>query len=85
MTFTGTVGKACMFPLNAIIKASVALGISPNALTAIGMLINYLAASRIGRGLLINFGAPHLQYRRFVGPSYTTSAPSSVKSVGPTS
>src|SRR4029077_19095966 len=26
MTFTGSVGKACMFPLRAIIKASVALG-----------------------------------------------------------
>ena len=44
MTFTGTVGKACMFPLNAIIKASVALGISPNTLTAIGVLINCVAA-----------------------------------------
>src|SRR6187551_1513126 len=44
MTFTGTVGKVCTFPLNAIIKASVALGISPNTLTAIGVLINCVAA-----------------------------------------
>ena len=44
MTFTGTIGKACMFQLNAIIKASVALGISPNTLTAIGVLINCVAA-----------------------------------------
>jgi len=43
MTFTGTVGTICMFPLRAIIRASVALGISPNALTAIGVLINCAA------------------------------------------
>jgi len=44
MTFTGLVGKACMFPLRAIISASVALGISPNTLTLIGVLINVVAA-----------------------------------------
>ena len=43
MTFTGTVGKICMFPLRAIIKASVMLGISPNTLTLIGVLINCIA------------------------------------------
>jgi len=43
MTFTGTVGKVCMFPLRAIINASVALGISPNTLTLIGVLINCIA------------------------------------------
>src|SRR5437868_8563091 len=43
MTFTGTVGKVCMFPLRAVIKASVALGISPNTLTLIGVLINCVA------------------------------------------
>ena len=50
-------------------------------------IIHYLAASRIGRGLLINFGAPHLQYRRFVGPAHTptNTSVSSVKSVGPVS
>jgi CDP-diacylglycerol--glycerol-3-phosphate 3-phosphatidyltransferase len=43
MTFTGTIGKVCMFPLRAIINASVALGISPNTLTLIGVLINCAA------------------------------------------
>jgi GxxExxY protein len=33
-------------------------------------VVNYLAAGRIGRGLLVNFGAPRLQFKRFVGPSY---------------
>ena len=40
MTFTGTIGRICMLPLNAIIRISVALGISPNTLTLIGVLIN---------------------------------------------
>jgi CDP-diacylglycerol--glycerol-3-phosphate 3-phosphatidyltransferase len=43
MTFTGTVGKVCMFPLRAIINVSVATGISPNTLTLIGVLINCVA------------------------------------------
>jgi CDP-diacylglycerol---glycerol-3-phosphate 3-phosphatidyltransferase len=43
MTFTGTVGKVCMFPLRAIINVSVAAGISPNTLTLIGVLINCVA------------------------------------------
>jgi GxxExxY protein len=29
-------------------------------------LINYLKAGRVGRGLLINFGGPSLQFRRYV-------------------
>ena len=31
-----------------------------------GQLLNYLKASKIRRGLLINFGAPTLQYKRRV-------------------
>jgi GxxExxY protein len=47
-------------------------------------VINYLAASGIGRGLLFNFGAPTLQFKRFVGPAFLAlSNASSVKSVGP--
>ena len=48
MTFTGFVGNVCMFPLRAIIAASVALGIHPNTLTLIGVLINIVAACALG-------------------------------------
>ena len=44
MTFTGVIGAACMFPLRVIISTSVALGIHPNVLTLIGVLINVGAA-----------------------------------------
>src|SRR5262245_24418059 len=44
MTFTGAVGAICMFPLRAIISASVALGSHPNVLTLTGVLINVAAA-----------------------------------------
>jgi len=44
MTFTGAIGAICMFPLRAIIATSVALGIHPNVLTLIGVLINVWAA-----------------------------------------
>ena len=44
MTFTGAVGAVCMFPLRAIISASVALGIHPNVLTLTGVVINIAAA-----------------------------------------
>ena len=40
MTFTGAIGAVCMFPLRAIIRACIALGIHPNVLTLIGVLIN---------------------------------------------
>ena len=43
MTFTGAIGAACMLPLRAIINLSVALGIHPNVLTLIGVLINVAA------------------------------------------
>jgi CDP-diacylglycerol--glycerol-3-phosphate 3-phosphatidyltransferase len=48
MTFTGFIGAVCMFPLRAIISASVALGIHPNTLTLIGVLINVAAAFALG-------------------------------------
>ena len=48
MTLTGTIGTICMFPLRAIIAGSVALGIHPNALTLIGVLVNVAAAWALG-------------------------------------
>ena len=48
MTFTGLVGTVCMFPLRAIIAASVALRIHPNTLTLIGVLVNVAAACALG-------------------------------------
>src|SRR5689334_2561861 len=56
MTFTGTIGTICMFPLRAIIKASVALGISPNTLTLIGVLINCAAAVALAHGRFVLAG-----------------------------
>jgi CDP-diacylglycerol--glycerol-3-phosphate 3-phosphatidyltransferase len=44
MTFTGAIGAVCMFPLRLIISTSVALGIHPNTLTLIGVLVNVVAA-----------------------------------------
>ena len=44
MTLTGFIGTVCMFPMRAIIAASVALRIHPNTLTLIGVLINVGAA-----------------------------------------
>jgi len=49
MTFTGTVGTICMFPLRAVIRISVALGISPNTLTLVGVLINCVAGWALAR------------------------------------
>ena len=48
MTFTGFIGTVCMFPMRAIIAASVALRIHPNTLTLIGLLINIAAAVTLG-------------------------------------
>ncbi len=57
MTFTGFIGTACMFPLRAIIAASVALRIHPNTLTLIGVLVNVAAAWALGRDRFILGGA----------------------------
>src|SRR5262249_49789743 len=48
MTFTGFIGKVCMWPLRAIINASGALGIHPNTLTLIGVVVNLAAACALG-------------------------------------
>src|SRR5918994_1918603 len=56
MTFTGFIGTVCMFPLRAIIAASIALRIHPNTLTLIGVLINVAAAWGLGRDLFVLAG-----------------------------
>jgi CDP-diacylglycerol---glycerol-3-phosphate 3-phosphatidyltransferase len=56
MTFTGLIGKICMFPLRAIIGACVALRIHPNILTFVGVLINAWAAVHLARGEFITAG-----------------------------
>lgn len=56
MSFTGFIGTVCMFPLRAIIAASVALGIHPNTLTLIGVLINVGAAILLGRDHFVAAG-----------------------------
>ena len=50
MTFTGTIGAVCMFPLRAIIRLCVVLRIHPNLLTLIGVIINFLAAWQFAQG-----------------------------------
>src|SRR2546422_6461657 len=49
-TFTGLIGKICMFPLRAIINACVKLHIHPNTLTLVGVLINVAAAWALAYG-----------------------------------
>ena len=46
-----------MFPLRAIISASVALGIHPNVLTLIGVLINVAAGWALAQGHFLSAGA----------------------------
>jgi len=57
MTVTGFIGKVCMWPLRAIINACVALGIHPNTLTLIGVLINVGAAVALGKDRFLLGGA----------------------------
>jgi CDP-diacylglycerol--glycerol-3-phosphate 3-phosphatidyltransferase len=57
MTLTGFIGTVCMFPMRAIIAASVALHIHPNTLTLIGLLINVAAAWALGRDHFLLAGA----------------------------
>jgi CDP-diacylglycerol---glycerol-3-phosphate 3-phosphatidyltransferase len=56
MTFTGLIGKACLYPLQLIIRACVALRIHPNVLTFVGVLINAAAAVALARGRFIAAG-----------------------------
>jgi CDP-diacylglycerol--glycerol-3-phosphate 3-phosphatidyltransferase len=55
-TFTGFIGTACYFPLKAIIAACVKLGISPNVLTFVGVVINITAAILLGVGMFWTAG-----------------------------
>src|SRR3954464_10624429 len=57
MTFTGLIGRICMFPLRLIINTCVALRIHPNILTFVGLLINVTAAFELARGHFIRGGA----------------------------
>src|SRR5688572_20579442 len=56
MTFTGLIGHICMFPLRVIINTCIALGISPNVLTFVGVLINVAAAWQLAYGNFITAG-----------------------------
>jgi CDP-diacylglycerol--glycerol-3-phosphate 3-phosphatidyltransferase len=56
MTFTGLIGRICMFPLQLIIKSCVALRIHPNILTFVGVLINIAAAWALGLGKFVAAG-----------------------------
>jgi CDP-diacylglycerol---glycerol-3-phosphate 3-phosphatidyltransferase len=56
MTFTGAIGAICMFPLRAIIHTSVALGIHPNVLTLIGVVINVIAAAALATDRFVAAG-----------------------------
>jgi CDP-diacylglycerol---glycerol-3-phosphate 3-phosphatidyltransferase len=56
MTFTGLIGRICMFPLQLIISTCVALRIHPNILTFVGLLINVAAAYALARGRFVVAG-----------------------------
>ncbi len=56
MTVTGLIGRICMFPMQLIINACVALRIHPNVLTFVGVLINIGAACALGLGKFVTAG-----------------------------
>ena len=56
MTFTGLIGRICMFPLRLIINLCVRLRIHPNTLTFIGVLINVAAAWALALGKFVTAG-----------------------------
>jgi len=56
MTFTGLIGRICMFPLRAIISTCVAFKIHPNILTFVGVLINVAAAFELANAHFIRAG-----------------------------
>src|SRR5262249_11838434 len=56
LTFTGTVAAVCMLPLRAIIRACVRLGIHPNILTFVGVVINVAAAWALALGRFLLAG-----------------------------
>jgi CDP-diacylglycerol--glycerol-3-phosphate 3-phosphatidyltransferase len=56
MTFTGLIGRLCMYPLQLIIRTCVALEIHPNILTFVGVIINVAAAWALGRGKFVTAG-----------------------------
>jgi CDP-diacylglycerol---glycerol-3-phosphate 3-phosphatidyltransferase len=56
MTFTGLIGRICMFPLRLIIETCVRLRIHPNTLTFIGLLINFAGAWALALGKFVTAG-----------------------------
>ena len=50
MTFTGTIGKICNFPLRGIIAFCVRFRVHPNLLTLLGVLVNVVAAGLLAVG-----------------------------------
>ena len=57
MTFTGLIGRICMYPLRLVIAGCVRLRIHPNTLTFIGVLINIAAACALALGRFVTAGA----------------------------
>jgi CDP-diacylglycerol---glycerol-3-phosphate 3-phosphatidyltransferase len=56
MTFTGLIGRMCLYPLELIIRICVALRVHPNTLTFIGVIINIAAAWALGLGRFVIAG-----------------------------